>query len=77
MRKWILKLITAYQNMPLSSHGHCKFVPTCSEYTKQAIMCYGVWKGSWLGFKRILRCNPWNPGGYDPLPKNEGKEVRK
>ena len=46
---------------------HCKYYPTCSEYTKQAIEKYGTLKGIWLGFKRICRCNPWSKGGYDPL----------
>ena len=67
-------MISIYQSMPLSSHGHCKFVPTCSEYTKVAITTYGVLKGGWLGLKRIMRCNPWNAGGYDPVPQ---KGVRK
>lgn len=46
---------------------HCKYEPTCSEYTKQAIEKYGVLKGVYLGIKRILRCNPFSKGGYDPL----------
>jgi putative membrane protein insertion efficiency factor len=46
----------------------CRFEPSCSHYTYQAIEKYGLIKGSWLGFKRILRCNPFNPGGYDPVP---------
>ncbi len=46
----------------------CRFYPSCSMYTYEAISKYGVIKGSWLGFKRILRCNPFNPGGYDPVP---------
>ncbi|MNT02819.1 putative membrane protein insertion efficiency factor [compost metagenome] len=45
----------------------CKYYPTCSEYTKQAILKYGSIKGSVLGIKRILRCNPFSKGGYDPL----------
>lgn len=45
----------------------CRFYPTCSEYCLQAVRKYGPFKGSWLGIKRILRCHPWNPGGYDPL----------
>lgn len=45
----------------------CKYYPTCSEYTKQAIEKYGALKGIFLGMKRILRCNPFSKGGYDPL----------
>lgn len=45
----------------------CKYYPTCSEYTKQAIEKYGALKGSFLGIKRILKCNPFSKGGYDPL----------
>ena len=46
---------------------HCKYYPTCSQYTKQAIEKYGILKGGFLGIKRILRCNPFSKGGYDPL----------
>lgn len=45
----------------------CKYYPTCSEYTKQAIEKYGLFKGAFLGFIRILKCNPFSKGGYDPL----------
>ncbi len=47
----------------------CRFTPRCSEYTYQAIVRYGIISGLWLGFKRILRCHPWNAGGWDPVPK--------
>ena len=47
----------------------CRFTPTCSEYTYQAIDRYGIIIGSWLGLKRIIRCHPWNKGGFDPIPK--------
>ncbi|MBI1325140.1 membrane protein insertion efficiency factor YidD [bacterium] len=44
----------------------CRFYPSCSNYTIQAIRKYGPLRGGWKGFKRICRCHPWNPGGYDP-----------
>jgi hypothetical protein len=46
----------------------CRFYPTCSHYSYQAIYKYGALKGGWMGFTRLLRCNPWNAGGYDPVP---------
>jgi putative membrane protein insertion efficiency factor len=49
-------------------HGFCKFYPSCSEYTKQAIEKFGVVKGSYLGIKRIIRCNPWTKPGIDLVP---------
>ena len=46
----------------------CRFYPSCSEYGVQALQKYGVFKGGWLTVKRISRCHPLNPGGYDPVP---------
>ncbi len=46
----------------------CRYSPTCSEYAKQAIMKHGIFKGFWLGIKRISRCHPWGGSGYDPVP---------
>lgn len=65
------RIITFYQKniSPwLSENGiNCKFYPTCSEYTRQAIIKYGYCRGGLLGIKRILKCNPLTKGGYDPL----------
>lgn len=69
MRAIALAMIRFYQKFMSPMLGNnCRFYPSCSSYTYQAIEKYGVAKGSWMGFKRILRCNPWNEGGFDPLP---------
>ena len=61
---WYQKYISSYLS---SKNINCKYYPTCSEYTKQAIEKYGALKGSILGIWRIIRCNPFSKGGYDPL----------
>ena len=71
MKKILVFFIEKYQkhiSAFLISNGiKCKYYPTCSEYTKQAIIKYGTIKGVLLGIKRILKCNPFSKGGYDPL----------
>jgi hypothetical protein len=68
MKKFILFIISIYQKFSRLTPSVCRFYPTCSEYTKQAILKYGLIKGGWLGIKRISRCHPGNEGGYDPVP---------
>ena len=70
MQKLCIKLIELYQVTPIRAHQNCRFIPTCSEYTKQAIIKYGALKGTKLGMKRILKCRPFGSYGYDPLKEN-------
>jgi putative membrane protein insertion efficiency factor len=67
--KYLMKfLIRGYQKFisPMFP-ATCRFYPTCSEYFIQALEKYGFFKGSFLGIKRIMKCHPFHPGGYDPL----------
>jgi putative membrane protein insertion efficiency factor len=73
LRTCLIKLINFYQKylsgaQVLFKNSGCVFYPTCSEYTKQAIDKYGSIKGSYLGFKRILRCHPWQKNHMDTVP---------
>lgn len=69
MSKLLLVLIKAYRYSlsPLLGPS-CRFLPSCSDYAAQAIDKHGAGYGSWLALKRIARCHPWHPGGYDPVP---------
>ena len=69
MKNLLIKLIKIYQKIPGKIHYNCKFYPTCSNYMIEAIEVYGALKGTFLGIKRIIRCNPFTKGGYDPLKK--------
>ena len=63
----LIKLIKIYQSIPGSWHNNCKFYPTCSNYAIEAIDKFGAFRGSFMMIYRILRCNPWSKGGYDPV----------
>ena len=68
MKRTILTLITIYQASLSALIGQqCRFEPSCSQYTKEAITKFGVFNGVKLGFYRICRCHPWCAGGYDPV----------
>lgn len=70
MTRWLLvKLIRVYQLFvsPFWPPS-CRFYPTCSHYAVEAVDKYGAWRGGMLAVRRILRCGPWHPGGYDPVP---------
>lgn len=71
MKKILIKLIELYQKIPFRSHYSCRFIPTCSEYTKEAIIKYGSFKGSIMGIKRIIKCHPFGKFGYDPVKEKK------
>ncbi len=70
IKKILLSAIKFYQMCisPYKGGACCRFYPTCSQYTYEAINKYGALKGSFLGIKRILKCHPFHKGGYDPVP---------
>lgn len=70
MKQVLLTLIRLYQRFisPLKPKPTCRFYPTCSVYAYTAVSRFGPWKGGWLALRRILKCHPFHPGGYDPVP---------
>ncbi len=67
MKRIGIGLIHLYRIVFAWLPSSCRYFPTCSHYTEQAIEKYGLARGSWMGAKRIARCHPWHPGGYDPV----------
>jgi len=73
MKYLLIGIIKIYQLIPGPWHDHCRYTPTCSQYYIESLIRFGTLKGSIIGIKRILRCNPWGKMGYDPVPKKEKK----
>ena len=69
MKSWAVLVISAYQHI-LSPYlpSSCRYSPSCSHYSQEAIERHGMLKGGWLGLKRLARCHPWGSRGYDPVP---------
>ncbi|PWG63384.1 membrane protein insertion efficiency factor YidD [Sediminicurvatus halobius] len=72
MRRILTTLVRGYRYLisPLLGH-HCRFHPTCSSYAIEALDHYGVMRGGYLALRRLLRCHPWHPGGFDPVPHSD------
>ncbi|MEQ8200618.1 MAG: membrane protein insertion efficiency factor YidD [Syntrophomonadaceae bacterium] len=68
MKQALILLIKTYQRLGVFKRPVCRFYPTCSQYSIEAIQAHGVIRGGWLIVKRISRCHPFHPGGYDPVP---------
>lgn len=73
MKYVMIWLIRGYQKIPGWWHSYCKFKPSCSEYAIGVLQEYGFFKGMSLTVKRIMRCNCFSRGGYDPIPVKRGK----
>ncbi|HAS45420.1 MAG TPA: membrane protein insertion efficiency factor YidD [Microscillaceae bacterium] len=78
MLKAIFLFFIRFYQKAISPHfpATCRYQPTCSHYTVEAIQTHGAIKGMWMGLKRISRCHPWGGSGYDPVPPKEGEKAQ-
>ena len=72
MKYLIIAFLKAYRMFISPLYGQvCRFYPSCSAYALEAVERHGAVRGSWLAMRRLIRCHPWNPGGYDPVPPTD------
>lgn len=72
MKRLLIGLVRLYQYLISPLLGpRCRFHPSCSHYAIEAVETHGAWRGGWLALRRLLRCHPWHPGGYDPVPMHK------
>ncbi len=77
MKRVLIALIRFYQkNISSKTPPCCRFIPTCSQYAVTAIERFGAIRGTGMAIWRILRCGPWSPGGYDPVPERKSKKKK-
>jgi putative membrane protein insertion efficiency factor len=76
MKRLLIALVRIYQQtVSRITPARCRFYPTCSDYTIEALRKHGIVTGLYLSFRRICRCHPWNPGGVDPVPEAKGHKL--
>jgi len=76
LARFLTTLIRGYQRfISPALPPACRFTPSCSAYAVTALERYGAARGSWMALRRLARCHPWNPGGYDPVPDRNQRQV--